>query len=246
VFRVPQEQVPVPGCTRLQEKAGKQGQAPTAAQPEPVPRTTPPGSLGRNSWPGWGRSFRWSARGAAATSGSSRYTQAGVDPEGPHASGRTARASASLSRPWPAHRLGRARPGPRRPGDFSGVTRRAARDRHPQPLTAAGRRVTTKPRGGRTRRDSAPPREKRRFRGERGRSGEPLSGPGLPRNAGVARSRAAHASGDACGSAIDRTILRCRGSSPYPPPNLERKDGGHSLIAGGAVARRHDLADRGT
>jgi DNA-binding transcriptional MocR family regulator len=42
----------------------------------------------------------------------------------------------SLSRPWPAHRLGRARPGPRRPGDFSGVARRAARDRHPQPLTA--------------------------------------------------------------------------------------------------------------
>ncbi len=35
MFRVPQEQVPVPGCTpgctRLQEKAGKQGQAPTAA-----------------------------------------------------------------------------------------------------------------------------------------------------------------------------------------------------------------------
>ncbi len=42
---------------------------------------------------------------------------------------RTARASASLSCPWPAHRLGRARPGPRRPSDFSGVTHRAARHR---------------------------------------------------------------------------------------------------------------------
>jgi len=32
-------------------------------------RTTPPGLLGRNSWPGWGRSFRSSARTVAATSG---------------------------------------------------------------------------------------------------------------------------------------------------------------------------------
>jgi hypothetical protein len=48
---------------------GKQGQAPTAAQPEPVPRTTPPELPGRNSWPGWGRSFRSSARTVAATSG---------------------------------------------------------------------------------------------------------------------------------------------------------------------------------
>ena len=35
-------------------------------------RTTPPGLPGRNSWPGWGRSFRSSARTVAATSGSSR------------------------------------------------------------------------------------------------------------------------------------------------------------------------------
>jgi hypothetical protein len=42
----------------------------------------------------------------------------GADPEGPHASGRTARASASLSCPWPAHRLGRARPGPLSTGRF--------------------------------------------------------------------------------------------------------------------------------
>jgi hypothetical protein len=33
-------------------------------------RTTPHGLRGRNSWPGWGRSFRSSARGVVATSGS--------------------------------------------------------------------------------------------------------------------------------------------------------------------------------
>ncbi len=32
-------------------------------------RTTPHGSPGPSSWPGWARSFRWSARTAAATSG---------------------------------------------------------------------------------------------------------------------------------------------------------------------------------
>ena len=31
--------------------------------------TTPPGSRGPNSWLGWGRSFRWSARGVVAISG---------------------------------------------------------------------------------------------------------------------------------------------------------------------------------
>jgi len=35
---------------------------------------------------------------------------------------------------------------------FQSSARRAARDRHPQPLTAAGSQVTTNPRGGRTRR----------------------------------------------------------------------------------------------
>jgi hypothetical protein len=105
------------------------------------------------------------------------------------------------------HRLGRARAGSRRTRRLPIVARRAACDRHPQPLTAAGRRVTKKPRGGRTRRDSAPTREKRHFRGERRRSREPLSGPGQPRDAGATRSRAAHPSGNACGSAIDRAIF---------------------------------------
>ena len=34
--------------------------------------TTPRGLPGRSSWRGWGRSFRWSARGVVATSASSR------------------------------------------------------------------------------------------------------------------------------------------------------------------------------
>ena len=38
--------------------------------------------------------------------------RAGADPENPHASWRTARTTARLSRPWPADRLGRARAGP--------------------------------------------------------------------------------------------------------------------------------------
>jgi hypothetical protein len=58
-----------PGCRKRQGNTGKQGQAPTAAQPEPAPRMTPRGLPGRNSWPGWVRSFRSSAQRAAATSG---------------------------------------------------------------------------------------------------------------------------------------------------------------------------------
>ena len=42
----------------------------------------------------------------------------------------------------------------------------SARDRHPQPLSPAEREVTTKSPGGPTRRDSAPTREKRHFRGK--------------------------------------------------------------------------------
>ena len=63
---------------------------------------------------------------------------------------------------------------------FQSTDRRAARDRHPQPLTAAGREVTTKPPGGGIRRDSAPTREKRHFRGEGWRSGNRFLGRGRP------------------------------------------------------------------
>jgi hypothetical protein len=60
-----------------------------------------------------------------------------------HTEWRTARTTARLAGPWPADRLGRARAGPRRPGNLSGVARRAARDRHPQPLTAFHATVRT-------------------------------------------------------------------------------------------------------
>ncbi len=54
---------------------------------------------------------------------------------------------------------------------FQSTDRRAARDRHPQPLTAAEREVTTKSPGGRPR--------------------DPLSGPGQARLAGATGSRVA-------------------------------------------------------
>jgi hypothetical protein len=80
--------------------------------------TTPPDAKGETHGPGGEGVSAGVPLGAAATSGSSRYTQARADPEGPHASGRTARAAASLSRPWPAHRPGRARAGPLSTGRF--------------------------------------------------------------------------------------------------------------------------------
>ena len=85
-----------------------------------------------------------------------------------HPEWRTARTAADLSRSRAAHRLGRAPPGSRRPRRPSSVTRRAARDRHSPPVTAAGREGMTKPRDPRTRRDSAPTREKRHSSGDRG------------------------------------------------------------------------------
>jgi hypothetical protein len=63
---------------------------------------------------------------------------------------------------------------------FQSTDRRAARDRHPQLLTAAGREVTTKPPGGGIRRDSAPTREKRHFRGEVADPGTRFLGRGKP------------------------------------------------------------------
>jgi len=49
------------------------------------------------------------------------------------------------------------------------------------------------------------------LQGDRGRSGEPLYGPGQPQDARATRSRAAHPSGNAGGSAIDRAILQLLG-----------------------------------
>ena len=75
------------------------------------------------------------------------HHRAGADPEDPYASRRTARTTARLAGPWPADRLGRARAGPRRTRRDSIVARRCAGDRHPQPLTGAGRDAS-RPRTG--------------------------------------------------------------------------------------------------
>jgi len=94
-----------------------------------------------------------------------------------------------------------------RPRHLSGVTQRAARDRHPQPVTAAASQVTTKPPRRRTRRDSAPTRENRHSRGER--QAVQAVGQGLVRTQETEayRSRAAHQFGDICGGAIDRAVV---------------------------------------
>ena len=93
------------------ESAGSRPATPVIHKASPAP-TTPRESLGPNSWPGWGRSFRSSARGVVATSDSSRYTQAGSDPEDPHTPRRATRAANDRSCPEPTDRLGRARAGP--------------------------------------------------------------------------------------------------------------------------------------
>ena len=74
--------------------------------------------------------------------------------------GRATRAASARAGSRPTYSLGRARPGARRPGDLSSLARRAARDRHPQPLSGAGREASKRrerPTGSR----STPTREKR-------------------------------------------------------------------------------------
>jgi hypothetical protein len=92
-------------------------------------------------------------------------------------------------------------------GDIRLIAKRAARDRHPQPVTAAASQVTTQPPGRRTRKESAPTREKRHFRKTAGDPGNRCSVPGKARQAGARGSRTARQSGDACGRAIGRAIL---------------------------------------
>jgi hypothetical protein len=99
--------------------------------------TTPPGSLGRNSWPGWARSFRSSALGCG---GDIRLIAFITEP------GAIRKILTHLGEPLEPPLVSPARGPPTdwgelvqvhfRPGDFSGVTRRAARHRHPQPLMA--------------------------------------------------------------------------------------------------------------
>ena len=97
-----------------------------------------------------------------------------------------------------------------RPGDVSGVTRRAARDRHPQPLTGSHATVRTA-------------REKRRAVSGRARANEPnpaLSvdrkhlgtstiGPHPARPVPAVAPHGPRCSADACRSAIGRPVLWC-------------------------------------
>ena len=92
-------------------------------------------------------------------------------------------------------------------GVFQATERRAARDRHPQPLSRAGLEVTTKRPGGRTRRDSALTPEKCHSRGEDGRSGKRFLGSTRRDQPAPCGSRVVQQSGHACGSAIGRPIL---------------------------------------
>ena len=92
-------------------------------------------------------------------------------------------------------------------GVFQATERRAARDRHPQPLSRAGLEVTTKRPAGRTRRDSALTPEKCHSREEDGRSGKRFLGSPRRDQPAPRGSRVVQQSGHACGSAIGRPIL---------------------------------------
>ena len=145
------------------------------------PPTTPRGLPGRNSWPAWGRSFRSSARGVVATSGSSRsncFTSAkpslafallatsGCFGHPVRESGPIRKILTHLGEPLEPPPLSPARGPPTDWGElvqihddrdvFQATDRRAARDRYPLPLTGAGREASVKPPRGQTRRDSVP------------------------------------------------------------------------------------------
>ena len=92
-------------------------------------------------------------------------------------------------------------------GVSQATERRAARDRHPQPLSRAGLEVTTKRPAGRTRRDSALTPEKCHSREEDGRSGKRFLGSPRRDQPAPRGSRVVQQSGHACGSAIGRPIL---------------------------------------
>ena len=92
---------------------------------------------------------------------------AGAHPKDPHAPRRAAGTSTRLAGSRPTHRLVRARSGPGRPRLLASLVRRAARDRHPQPLSGTGRKPP-KPRERQTGTRSAQTQEKHHRRGMRG------------------------------------------------------------------------------
>ncbi len=171
---------PISSCRRGSTGIATTGCLPRITSSGGRSRYWPLGTLVSGATPrSAGRRAMTAPREAAATHMQSpaRTTPPGL--RGPNSwpgwgrSRRTTQTAANVAR-----RLGRARESPRRPGHLSGTDRRVARDRHPQSLTAAGREVTTKPRGRRTQRDSAPVTEKRHARGEGMRSRNRLLDPG--------------------------------------------------------------------
>ena len=135
--------------------------ATAAAHATNHPPTTPPDAKGQTDGPGgrgvsagvpgvWWRHPTLRRRPAGAGSLRTGGSQAGEGQDGfarvksaPDTLGRTARTTARVSRPRATRRLGRARAGPRRPGNLSGTDRRTARARHPQPLTGSHATVRT-------------------------------------------------------------------------------------------------------
>jgi hypothetical protein len=111
------------------------------------------------------------------------HHQAGADPQDPHAPGRTVRTATDLARPWPAHRLGRARASPlltatsfrRHPTSCPRSTSAAS-----EPCRGRGHNQAVRPPASeRIRADTT----KTSLLGERRAIPEPLSGQGQAREA---------------------------------------------------------------
>ena len=145
------------------------------------------------------------------------HYRSGADPEDPGTSRRTARTTARLAGPRATGRLGRARSGPRRPGNLSGTDRRTARDRHPQPLTEF------KPRCGRpARRAVSRPvcadEKNPTLSVDRKLFGTSTIGSHPARSAPAVAPHDSPRSADACRSAIGRPILSGIGPVRRSPP----------------------------
>ena len=115
-----------------------------------------------------------------------------------------------------------------------------ARDRYLQPLTAAGRQVTTKPQSRRTRRDSVHKPENRHLGGRRQAGRRAEKGLVPTRETGERDSRAAHQSGDACGSAVDRAFLQNATQHVPVRTRTDRKPWGSNKPLGPGITESRD------
>ncbi len=101
-----------------------------------------------------------------------------------------------------------------RPRHLSGVARQVACDRHPQPLNAAGRQGTTKPRDRRTRRYSAQKTRKTPRQGKACVAATLCWGPGIGSTRLTSRS-SAHELCSVRGSAVGRAVINAPRLSPH-------------------------------